>query len=1215
MRNHAAQESGNALIVAMLLMLVLTIVLIGFYFVSSGEQKVGASNRDNEVTYYWAVAGLEQMSNLIADYFAYTAAPTPTEITTWATNPSSFVSYPIPIGTSGLPLVTASYTLSCTAPPPPGPCATVPTFVLCSTVTGNNLGSCNGPVGGNGPLAGLEGVITPLMLTVTAEGSNNTEVKLNRVVQEVAVPIFELGVFSDTDLSFHAGANFNFGGRVHTNGNLFLAEDGGNTVNMNDHVTAAKSIIRDQLANGYTMGTYPDTSCQYSGSYCAYVNVLTATNGCPATITGLQTAPPGSCRTLQLKEGSVEQGPGSTTNPNWNTLSLTTYNGFIQDGKTGGKVLNIAIALPGINAQPIAMIQRPPAGESPTSALGMARFYNEASLRILLSDTSADIMSLPGIDSTEYPYPLAELGSTGGYPTGTGAGNYTVLRSTPIPSPYCPQNSNCTLPPLGPLQPALAESVGSSADSDYMTPAGTTSLGGYIKIEMQCAPAAPCTAWKDVTEEILAQGISRDLMTMTAEPALVSGGSLSSNKTYYYVVTALGPWGPTGGTAETLGKEYGPYTTTSTYKTITINWNPITGATGYKVYRTTTQGTYTGTGNGYIALTVGTTQTGWASPWSSYTDSGAASLTPGPLPKSQSILHLEEANPWLMAAPTLSPSSSTTASLPGNTTYYYEVTADLGSSVESAGTQANTTTGSGSKNKVTISWNAFPGAQGYYVYRTTTTDNRPSPNTSAVFTGTGNGYFHVTPGTTTSYIDSGSPAPTLSTPPRLPPDSTLNSLEAAGYPQNYFPINMYDAREGEVRDNSGPTTSSLNGIMNLMEIDVGNLQQWFAGNIATSGQYAINGPDALNNSGYILYTSDRRMNCMDGKYELEGTCASNVVTGNVPTAGESGQFGNEDIINEASTTGAPNQALDSGEDVNGNGALDYYGTYAHPIATPANVSPTGTTPAGTWNAIISAMADTTTGHPAFVRITGTQAQKNSVVIFRRALRLVNGTLGNLPPLAAAQANPCSGGTAGGFSVASENPIYVQGDYNASVANQFNDAAPKCHVPAAVMGDTVTLLSNNWTPGATLGSNTSGDANSFAYPTSPNCNNQRCANNTYYRMAVMAGKTIPFPAYNGTTKLLNWGAADTGSDGGIHNFLRYDEDWGNATLNYIGSLASFYVSQQATGIYKCCNTVYSPPTRNYFFDTDFQSISKLPPGTPRFTDVNALSYYQSVLPSQ
>jgi len=268
------------------------------------------------------------------------------------------------------------------------------------------------------------------------------------------------------------------------------------------------------------------------------------------------------------------------------------------------------------------------------------------------------------------------------------------------------------------------------------------------------------------------------------------------------------------------------------------------------------------------------------------------------------------------------------------------------------------------------------------------------------------------------------------------------------------------------------------------------------------------------------------------------------------------------------------------------------------------------------------MADTSTGHPAFVRLTATQAQVNSVVIFRRALRLVNGTLGNLPPLTAAHPSTgttCSGGTAGGFSVASENPIYVQGDYNSSslpsaAPNGFNDAFPLCHVPASVMGDAVTLLSNAWQPGAQSGY-VSGDANSFAYPTVMNTTNERNASTTYYRMAVMAGKTIPFPAYNGTTALLSWGAEDTGSDGGIHNFLRYVEDWGGETLNYTGSLASFYISQQATGIYKCCNAVYSPPTRNYSFDTDFQNITKLPPGSPRFTDVNALSYYQSVLPSQ
>jgi hypothetical protein len=918
----------------------------------------------------------------------------------------------------------------------------------------------------------------------------------------VAVPIFEFGIFSDSDLSFHAGANFNFGGRVHTNGNLFLAEDGGNTVNMNDHVTAAKGIIRDQLANGYTMGVYPSTSCQYSSAYCAYVNVLTATNGCPATLTGAQT---GNCLTLQLNQGSVEQGPGSTENPNWSALSLTTYNGFIQDGTTGAKVLNIAIALPGISAKPIAMIQRPPYTESPSSALGMARFYNEASLRILLSDTSADIMSLPGIDNTEYPYPLAELASTNGYPTGSG--NYTIQRNATIPATYCPQNSNCTLPPGDACHPPLAESVGAATDSNYMTAAGTTLLGGYIKIEMNLA-SSPGT-WKDVTEEILAQGISRDEASGTAMAAATtsgpsSGGSLAATTGYYYTVTATNAYG------ESVGTQTTKVTTTSNNKTITLTWPAVTGATGYNVYRTTTSGTYTGTGNGVINLVVGTAQgTSWVSPYSptaTFTDSGAIALTSTSGPPSSpctnnSIIHLEE-----------------------------------------AATGVNLTSSSAS--------------------------------------------------------------------------NLMNVLT----PTNFVPINMYDPREGEVRDvagevnGSGTYTASLNGIMNLVEVDVHNLQQWFAGKIATSGVYAFNGPDAINNSGYILYTSDRRMNCNDSQYDLEGKCTSGF--------GETGGFGNEDIINEANANGAPNQTLDSGEDVNGNGVLDYYGTYAHPIAAPASVTPAGQT--STWNSLITSMADTSTGHPAFVRITGTQAQDNSVVIFRRALRLVNGTLGNLPPLAAANPSTgtaCSGGTAGGFSVASENPIYVQGDYNSSVANGYNDAFPLCHVPAAVMGDAVTLLSNNWTPGAQSGS-TSGDYSSFASPTwqtnKTGCNssvNARCATTTYYRMAVMAGKTIPFPAYSGTTALLNWGAADTGSDGGIHNFLRYVEDWGNATLNYVGSLASFYISQQGTGIYKCCNTVYSPPTRNYSFDTDFQSITKLPPGSPRFTDVNALSYYQSVLSSQ
>ena len=45
---------------------------------------------------------------------------------------------------------------------------------------------------------------------------------MRRTLQTVAVPVFQFGVFSENDLSFFAGPDFNFGGRIHTNGDLFL---------------------------------------------------------------------------------------------------------------------------------------------------------------------------------------------------------------------------------------------------------------------------------------------------------------------------------------------------------------------------------------------------------------------------------------------------------------------------------------------------------------------------------------------------------------------------------------------------------------------------------------------------------------------------------------------------------------------------------------------------------------------------------------------------------------------------------------------------------------------------------------------------------------------------------------------------------------------------------------------------------------------------------
>ncbi len=81
---------------------------------------------------------------------------------------------------------------------------------------------------------------------------------------------------------------------------------------------------------------------------------------------------------------------------------------------------------------------------------------------------------------------------------------------------------------------------------------------------------------------------------------------------------------------------------------------------------------------------------------------------------------------------------------------------------------------------------------------------------------------------------------------------------------------------------------------------------------------------------------------------------------------------------------------------------------------------------------------------------------------------------------------------------------------------------------------------------------------------------------------------------------------------MHNFLRYIEAWGG-TLSYRGSLVSLYYSQYATGTFKCCTLVYSPPTRNYYFDSAFLDPNKLPPGTPMLQDVVNLTYWQDFKP--
>ncbi|MDA2939263.1 hypothetical protein MYX75_13505, partial [Acidobacteria bacterium AH-259-A15] len=375
-----------------------------------------------------------------------------------------------------------------------------------------------------------------------------------------------------------------------------------------------------------------------------------------------------------------------------------------------------------------------------------------------------------------------------------------------------------------------------------------------------------------------------------------------------------------------------------------------------------------------------------------------------------------------------------------------------------------------------------------------------------------------------------------------PPDGTPNYTTAdLDNPLRSLHLGLYDAREGEVRDVSGGSSSTscaIGGIMNIVELDVGNLRRWLKGLSGSTGTST----ESVTQNGYVLYFSDRR--------------------GMLPNPGgdKVGEYGWEDLINPADSSGVPNGVLDTGEDVNQNGELDTYG---------------GTN--------IGVFVDKADKNPLERIDCKDKGRKNRVSGARHGLKLVNASLGNVPT------RPDG---SGGFTVATENIVYVKGNYNANDSG-FGDP----HAAAGIIADTVSFLSKNWE-----------DWHSWVHPTYVGSSTLRDAATSYYRVAVAAGKGLGWPHPSWAT-----GDSSYGNDGGTHNFLRYLERWSGETFHYRGSLVSLYYSEYAVGVFKYPNTVYRPPRRDYEFDVDFLELAKLPPGTPRFRDIVNLGYRQIFTP--
>jgi hypothetical protein len=1031
MRTRTSQtnnESGVALLSAILILALMSALLVGFIATVNSDQLASGVNRDQTQAYAAAHAGVEKLTADLGQLFTTNFAPTNAQVNALSTGamepPINGIQYLSPNNTSGYRIAFTDELGPNGLPPADGR---------------PDLEDWEGSDITSGDYEGLTGLITPYQIEVTARTQGNAEVRMRRTLQTVGIPAFQFGIFSENDLSFFAGPNFAFGGRVHTNQNLFLKQDSPNIPNvltLQDRVSAVGEIIRAELANGVP------------GTHMSQVRMALAA-GCPAAPAAINA----SCRNLAANEGSVVGGPTSAPNePAWTNLSIGTYNGWIRNGRTGARRLDLPVVSDG--ARPVDLIRRPPAGELATSPVGSQRFYNMATLRILMSDTRAEITNLPGVVGV----PIALQG---------------VLTVTAAENNVSPAN----VLPAG-NHPFAATPAGLTAqqllERGYRTTPGTSSIGGFVLINRQDRDGN----WTDVTKEILNLGFA--------------GKRLSDGTT------------PAGAT------------------TWMPNWN-----------------------NNCVA------------------------------PHRNAVIRVQR-------------------------------------------------------------------------YK----DEQPAMPCAAA-------------------------APDMN----------------AG---NYWPNVLYDPREGMLRDNENgrpvanpaPANIALNsprlywaGVMHYAELDVNNLRRWLDGEFG-----GVNVPGCANGAGpatcpmdvtgFVVYFSDRRTNKGTGNDGAPDTAATvtNVAGGVEVTYdddAETGELGFEDNIN-LNANSQPNQGLDHqytdvdgntrrSEDLNwepptvlpanapGRGTLQNYGQWARllpavavGITTPANRMLTVNDGAATWADNLTPFGAPTSGlngnyslvgaNGAFgVPIDRNTARVNRAFFFRRALKLVNGGLMELPRNGSQ-----------GLTVAAENPVYIEGNYNACSPNinqatgqSISSAAnaipfqPPCvgnvgfganpgvdHVSAAVIADSVTFLSNAWNDiRSFINPHDAGQAATLPY--SNDDADARQATTTWYRLGVISGKGLNFPRGNTTFQIATDGA-DWGTDGGAHNFLRYIENWGGAvqqTLNYRGSILSFYTNRQAVGVYKCCSLVYSPPARGFNFDAEFLTPSLLPPRTPMFRTVNTLTFRQVLRPTQ
>lgn len=200
-----------------------------------------------------------------------------------------------------------------------------------------------------------------------------------------------------------------------------------------------------------------------------------------------------------------------------------------------------------------------------------------------------------------------------------------------------------------------------------------------------------------------------------------------------------------------------------------------------------------------------------------------------------------------------------------------------------------------------------------------------------------------------------------------------------------------------------------------------------------------------------------------------------------------------------------------------------------------------------------------------------------------------------------------------LTIASGKPIYILGNFN----SQDGSGDTTKYKNAQIASDAVTVLSSQWlnwslakigTPGVST-TNSSMEqpfsnpnwASCWGCPASPPVVSTGASPSADVRInaAMITGnKPSSGSCLNSTTEA----AFEACYEGGWHNTLRFLEDWSGQTVTFKGSFVCLWAAQ--TPELRTDSTVkviggghYSPPNRVWGFDTRFNDLNNMPPGSP------------------